>query len=289
MTTFATPGPIAATVEVGGARVRVTATDRPDTVVRVEPLDPTSRSDAKVADKTKIEYSEGRLLVKTTVAGAKAGSVAITIDLPTGSALAAYLAHSTVDAEGEFGECQLHMASGQARLDRLDALQGSIASGEVTINHITGGTKIDGGAFTLKLSRLDGAGKVTTSGGQAWIGEARTDLELEGASCDFTVDRADGNLTASTARGTVRIAAMTNGRAKLMTGSGDIEIGIGQGTAASLDLNSDRGAVHTFVNPTAEPGPGDAKVSVYARTRHGDITIQRAVAEAHEASVTSTN
>ena len=36
MTTFATPGPIAATVEVAGAQVRVTASDRADTVVLVE-------------------------------------------------------------------------------------------------------------------------------------------------------------------------------------------------------------------------------------------------------------
>jgi hypothetical protein len=33
MPTFATPGPIAATVVVGGAQVRVTASDRTDTVV----------------------------------------------------------------------------------------------------------------------------------------------------------------------------------------------------------------------------------------------------------------
>jgi len=38
MPTFATPGPIAATVEVAGAQVRVSASDRTDTVVLVEPI-----------------------------------------------------------------------------------------------------------------------------------------------------------------------------------------------------------------------------------------------------------
>jgi hypothetical protein len=37
MPTFDTPGPIAATVVVAGAQVRVTASDRTDTVVLVEP------------------------------------------------------------------------------------------------------------------------------------------------------------------------------------------------------------------------------------------------------------
>jgi hypothetical protein len=53
MPTFATPGPIAATVVVAGAQVRVTASDRTDTVVLVEPIDQASKKDIKVAGKTK--------------------------------------------------------------------------------------------------------------------------------------------------------------------------------------------------------------------------------------------
>src|SRR6202034_2126337 len=78
MPTFDTPGPIAATVVVAGARVRVTASDRTDTVVLVEPIDQASPSDIKVAGKTKVDFAGGQLSVKTTVSGGKNGSVAIT-------------------------------------------------------------------------------------------------------------------------------------------------------------------------------------------------------------------
>ena len=138
MPTFATPGPIAATVQVAGAQVRVTASDRTDTVVLVEPINEASRSDVKVANKTKVDFAGGQLSVKTTVSGDKNGSVAITIDLPAGSSLVAYLAHSGVQADGSFGECELHMASGRVQLDRIDALQANIAAGEVAIGHIAG-------------------------------------------------------------------------------------------------------------------------------------------------------
>jgi hypothetical protein len=47
MPTFDTPGPIAATVVVGGAQVQVTASDRTDTVVLVEPIDKASRYRSK--------------------------------------------------------------------------------------------------------------------------------------------------------------------------------------------------------------------------------------------------
>ena len=113
MPTFATPGPIAATVEVAGARVRATASDRTDTVVLVEPINEASRSDVKVASKTKVDFTGGQLSVKTTTPGDKNGSVAITIDLPAGSSLAVYLAHSSVHVDGPVGQCELHLASGQ--------------------------------------------------------------------------------------------------------------------------------------------------------------------------------
>jgi Putative adhesin len=274
MPTFATPGPIAATVEVAGARVRVTASDRTDTVVLVEPINEASRPDVKVASKTKVDLAGDHLSVKTTTPGDKSGSVAITIDLPAGSSLAAYLAHSSVEADGPVGQCELHLASGQVQLDRIDALQANIASGEVAIGHIAGRANVDGGAFTLRIGEVKGT--VGLSGGQAWIGHALADLDLSSGSGNFDIGRAGGNITATTASGAVRIGRMTHGQAKLINGSGNIEVGIGEGTAASIDANSERGAVHDFVSPQGNPGPPDHQVMVHARTRHGDITIQRA-------------
>ena len=276
MPTFATPAPIAATVQVAGAQVRVTASDRTDTVVLVEPINEASRSDVKVANKTKVDFAGDRLSVKTTTPGDKNGSVAITIDLPAGSSLAADLAHSSVQVDGPVGQCELHLASGQVQLDRIDALQASIASGEVVIGHIAGRANIDGGAFAMRIGEVKGAAGLSSSGGQAWIGHASADLDLSSGSGDFDIDRADGSITATTASGAIRIGRMTHGQAKLMNGSGNIEVGISEGTAASIDVSSERGAVHNFVSSQGNSDPTDDKVMVHARTRHGDIIIQRA-------------
>jgi Putative adhesin len=239
MPAFTTPEPIAATVEVAGARVRVTASDRTDSVVLVEPIDAASRLDVRVASKTKVDFADGRLSVKTTTSGDKSGSVAITIDLPAGSSLAAHLAYSSVQADGPLGPCELQLASGQVQLDRIDALQANIASGEVTVGHIAGRATVDS------------------------------------ASGDFEVGRADGSVTATTASGAIRIGRMARGQARLKNGSGNIEVGISEGAAASVDASSERGAVHDFVSSAGQPDPSDDKVMVHARTRHGDIIIQR--------------
>jgi len=277
MPTFDTPGPIAATVVVAGARVRVTASDRTDTVVLVEPIDTASKKDVTVASKTKVDFAGGQLSVKTTVSGDKNGSVVITIDLPAGSSLVAYLAHSRVHADGSFGECELHMASGQVQLDRISALQANIAAGEVTIGHIAERATIDGGAFAMRISEVKDTVKLTSSGaGQTWIGHASADLDLSSGHGGFDIDRADGSVTAKTADGAIRIGRLTRGHAELLNRSGNIEVGISEGTAASVDANSERGLVRNSVPSQENPDTSDNQVTVHARTRYGDIIIQRA-------------
>ncbi|SCF26611.1 Putative adhesin [Micromonospora purpureochromogenes] len=275
MPTFTTPGPIVATVVVAGAQVRVTASDRTDTLVLVEPIDKASRSDVKVADKTKVDFTGDQLSVKTTASGDKNGSVAITIDLPAGSSLVAYLAHSDVHADGSLGECELHMAAGRVQLDRINALQANIAAGEVTIGHIAARATIDGSTFTLRISEVEDTVKLSNSGGQIWIGHASADLDLTSGSGGFDIDRADGSVTARTGDGAIRIGRLTRGRAELSNHSGNIEVGISEGTAVTVDANSKRGSVRNSVPPQENPGTSDDKVTVHARTRHGDITIQR--------------
>ncbi len=276
MATFDTPGPIAATVVVAGAQVRVTASDRTDTVVLVEPIDKASKKDAKVASRTKVDFAGGQLSVKTTVSGDKNGSVVINIELPAGSSLVAYLAHSTVHADGSVGECELHLASGRLQLDRINALQANIAAGEVTIGRIAERANIDGAAFAMRISEVKDTVKLSNSGGQTWIGHASADLDLSSGSGGFDIDRADGSVTAKTGDGNIRIGRLTRGQAELTNGSGNIEVGIGEGTAAKVDANSERGSVRNSVPAQENPDPSDNKVTVHARTRHGDIIIQRA-------------
>ena len=276
MPTFDTPGPIAATVVVAGAQVRVTASDRTDTVVLVEPIDKASQSDVKVANKTKVDFAGGQLSVKTTVSGDKNGSVVITIDLPAGSSLVAYLAHSSVHADGSFGECELHMASGRVQLDRINALQANIAGGEVAIGHIAGRANVEGKTVAMRISEIEGTVRLMTSAGQTWIGHASADLELSSGHGGFDIDRADGSVTAKTGDGAIRIGRFTRGQAELLNRSGNIEVGISEGTAARVDANSKRGSVRNSVPSQENPDASDNKVRVHARTRHGDIVIQRA-------------
>lgn len=276
MPSFTTPGPITATVVVAGARVRVTASDRTDTAVLVEPVDRTNRSDVEVADKTEVDFTGGQLSVKTTASGHENGSVAITIDLPAGSGLVTYLARSSVHADGSFGECELHTASSRVELDRVGALRANISAGEVAVGHVAGRVDIDGSVVATRIEEVEGAVRLSSSGGQTWIGHASADLDLSSGSGGFDVDRADGGVTAKTGSGAIRIGRLTRGQAELSNRSGDIEVGISEGVAATVDADSKRGSVRNSVAARQDPGAFDDKVAVHARTRHGDIIVRRA-------------
>jgi hypothetical protein len=61
MTTFDTPNPISVSVTLLAGDVRIAASDRNDTAVVVTPTDSSNESDVKVAEQTRVEYSNGAL------------------------------------------------------------------------------------------------------------------------------------------------------------------------------------------------------------------------------------
>jgi hypothetical protein len=276
MSVFTTPEPITATLTTAGARVRVVASERPDTVVRVEPVDSANSSDVKVAEKTKIAFSAGELSVKTTKSGAKDGSVAITVELPAGSRLVLGTAWTDVHAEGPLGDCKIDMSSGRVQLDRVAALWGNLAAGEVAVGHVGGTVEIEGGAAGVRIGDVEGVVRYAGSSGKVWLGHARSDVEFGGSGGSFDIDQADGNVIAKAAGCPIRIGRMTRGQAELMNASGGIEVGIAEGTAAWVDADSTKGAVRNSL--PAQDNPAGSDVKVHARTRLDDIVIHRATA-----------
>lgn len=278
MTQFATPKPITATLTTGGARVRVAASERSDTVVLVEPINSANKSDVKVAENTKVDFAAGQLSIETTKSGDKNGSIAITIELPVGSRLVLNTAWTDVHAEGPLGDCELNVASGQVQLDHVAALRANLSAGEVAVGHVAGTADIEGGAAGVRIGEVTGVVRYQGSTGKVWIGHALSDVDLGGGSGGgFDIDHAEGGVIAKAGNCPIRIGRITRGQAELMNAAGGIEIGVSENTAASVDAKSTKGAVRNSL-PTHDPAEVDDKVTIYARTRLDDIVIHRAAA-----------
>jgi DUF4097 and DUF4098 domain-containing protein YvlB len=112
-----------------------------------------------------------------------------------------------------------------------------------------------------------------------WIGAISGELRASVGNGDIQVDRAGTGVTASTARGDVRINGLTRGTATLSAAVGTIEVGIDAGTAADLDVHTSFGRVRNELTGTDRPAPTEGTVAVQARTSYGDIVIRRSYAD----------
>jgi DUF4097 and DUF4098 domain-containing protein YvlB len=279
MPVFDTPEPINATVDVVVGDVRVTATERPDTVVEVRPSNPGTDRDVQAAAETRIEYADGQLLIKAPrqqILGlfGKQGSIDVEVLLPTGSQFRGEAAVATFRCTGRLGECRIKNSTGDIHLESTGPLDASTPSGTIVVRSVTGTATINGSG-EVRVDRIDGNAVLKNTNGDSRIGEITGDLKARAANGDILVGLAGADVTASSANGDVRIGEVTTGTVSVKTSNGELEVGIPAGTAAYLDLHTSFGTMHNRLDATAAPGQGERTVEIRARNSYGDIIVRR--------------
>ncbi|GFG49731.1 hypothetical protein CQY20_24955 [Mycolicibacterium agri] len=264
MPTFATPQPITAVVEIVSGSVQMTAADRDDTVVQVRPRDPNRASDVRAAEKTRVEFRNGTLTVAaSTRLISLGGAVNVDIELPSRSRLDVSSVSARLQADGAFGDCRYAAASGAA-----------------TIEAITGNLKSDSTSGGISVDVLTGDAAVSTASGDVTIGQLTGEARFRASSGSLSVRRLRGAVHAQTASGDVTVAAAVNGEVSVQTGSGEVEVGIEEGTAARLELRTHSGTVRNDLQPTDGPGQAEETLAVKVLTASGNITARRATVAA---------
>lgn len=278
MPTFATPNPITVTLDLGVADLRIIASDRTDTIVEVRPRNESKAADIKAAERTDVEYSNGRLLVKAPKQRSLFGrseSLDVTIELPADSHLYGNAAVGALRVEGQLGECTFKTAAGAISLDQTGTLNLNTGIGNVTVNRAVGHATITTGSGSVRIREIDGPAAIKNSNGDTTIGEVTGELRLNAANGPISVDRTHASVTAKTANGNIRIGEVVRGSILLESAYGELDVGIREGTTAWLDVNTRDGRVRNSLQAHDGPQASDETVEVRARTSFGDITIHR--------------
>jgi hypothetical protein len=280
MPAFDTPDPITADIQIYLGQVRVHASDRADTVVEVRPSDPSSEASVQAAERTIVEFSAGRLLVKDPKPKALRyllpwrGSIDVTIELPAGSRVETQGAADLI-AIGPLGQTVLHSSYGDQRLEETGPLEVKASNGDISVDRVTGPAEVTTSTGAIRIGTIDGPGTLKASTGAITLGEATGDLQLKTAHGDITVGRVLADLTAKTAHGGIRIDTAVSGTMHLETGYGKVGVGIAEGTAAWLDLHSKNGVVRNALDAAEGPETTDTVVEVHVNTNWGDVDIHR--------------
>ena len=280
MSHFETPQPISVVLELRVADVRVAAGERADTIVQVRPSDSSRRDDVTAAEQTRVEYAEGRLLVKAPrrlrewSPRSDGGSIDVEIELPAGSDLIGHTVAGGFRCTGSLGRCELKSSAGEISVDQAARVKLATA-GDIRLERATGDAELTTAAGDVRAGEIEGSAVIKNSNGDTLIGEVGGDLRVKAANGDIVVERSDGSVTAKTANGRIRVGGIHSGSVVAETARGDIEVGIAGGVAAWLDLDTGYGHVRNGLDATEGPGSADEQVEVRARTGFGNITIRR--------------
>lgn len=284
MPTFDTPEPIFVTVEVGVGDIRITARDRTDTVVDVRPSDPAKKGDVSAAEQTRVEFASGRLLVKapkgwrqwTPRGGGE--SIDVQIELPSGSHVRGDAGVAALRCSGRIGDCRYRTGVGDIRLDEAGRVELKTGAGDITLNRVEGTAEVTTGSGAIGIASIDGTAVVKNGNGDTWIGEVAGDARVNAANGTISIDLAHAGAAAKTANGHVRLGEVERGTVVAQSALGTVEVGVRDGVAAWLDLDTKFGSVQNDLDAAERPEPGEDVVEVHARTSMGDITVHRSLA-----------
>jgi DUF4097 and DUF4098 domain-containing protein YvlB len=215
MTNFTTPEPIAAVLDFPAGRLQLVASDQGETSVEIRPADASKKRDVQAAEEAEVSYADGVLTVLVKAKNqyfGPSGSVAVTVQLPTGSSVEVKAASAELKAVGRYGEFTVESSHGAIDLEDVANARVITSAGDIAIG------------------RLRGPAQIRTSAGDIRIAEAaRGDVVLRTDAGAIEIIAAAGTsatLDAGTASGRISNSLKNNGSAELnikaTTSVGDI-------------------------------------------------------------------
>lgn len=266
METFDTTGPLRVTVENPCGAVDVATHDAPRAEVDVQPMrnDDATR---EAVEKTRVELTQnGELRVEVPkrhgVFFGREPEIRITLRVPHDSSLAFHTASADVTATGTLDEVRGKTASGDVKVADAETVRVESASGD------------------LRADGVRGDADLSTASGDVRIGHVGGRLVARAVSGDVHVASAESGATASAVSGDIDLDRVARGDVSIRSVSGDVSVGIAEGTRVRVDVTTVTGDLRSDVDLGDAPGDGDGGplVTVSGKTVSGDVRIIRAAA-----------
>jgi DUF4097 and DUF4098 domain-containing protein YvlB len=287
LSNFNTPSPIAVTLDLYVADVRFAVSDRADTIVEVRPSNPNKAADIKAAENTRVEYDDATRTLNivsrkprnrfVNFSSKRPESIDIAIQPPTDSDVRGEADLGDFQSDGALGTVVLKTDVGAIRLAETGPLNLRVGVGEVTVEGVSGSAEVHGSSSDIRIGAVDGTADVSTSNGKVRVGVVTGAANIKASNGSVSVDRALSDITAASSNGEVRIGEVVRGKVSATSKNGRVEVGVREGSAAWLELNTDVGRVYNELASSDAPEVGEPvdKVEVHASTKLGDVTIRR--------------
>ena len=265
---FETPGNVTLDLSIPEGRIEIETVD--GTTTEVE-LDARGNEDEvrQTLDDVRIEHREtGKghevavdLRDRRRFGFGRKVEVRLSIHAPHGAHVRTECASADIYGRGRYGSLDAKTASGDVEFDDVEGdarLRG--ASGDIEVRSIGGDASVNSASGDVELDRVGGRADVKTASG------------------DVVVGNAAGEVSVATASGDQRIESVRQGSVSLQSASGDIEVGIRQGSNVWVDARAMSGDTRSELELGDAPPDDDdaALVELRAASMSGDVTVRRA-------------
>jgi DUF4097 and DUF4098 domain-containing protein YvlB len=166
---------------------------------------------------------------------------------------------------------------------RWSTVQVSAASADVYLDEVSGDASVKAASGELTVNRVGGSLRISSSSGDLRVGDVSGDVKADTASGEIKIGRVGGSLQGASASGDVEVGAVSRGRTRLKTASGDVTVGVTPGTGVWLDLDTASGSTTSDLAMSDDVVPG-ATLELRVRTASGDIDVHRAMGELRAAA-----
>ncbi|MEU0878927.1 DUF4097 family beta strand repeat-containing protein [Lentzea sp. NPDC005914] len=207
----------------------------------------------------RVELLGNRLRIESSKAlPLRAVPLSVVVTAPVGSHVTSRTGAADVFVTGGAGRLDLNTGTGSVSADRATGeAKINSGAGTVRLGTMLAGLKAKTGSGDVEVSSVGGSSTLITGTGDVWLGAVQSDVMVRTGSGDLTV--------ADAAAGEVHLA----------TGSGNIRVGIRQGTLARIDLVSTSGNARSDFDVSSAP-LGDAALTVTGRTGSGNALVTAA-------------
>ncbi|MET8756985.1 DUF4097 family beta strand repeat-containing protein [Lentzea sp. NPDC004782] len=207
----------------------------------------------------RVELLGNRLRIESSKAlPLRAAPLSVVVTAPVGSNVTSRTGAADVIVTGGAGRLDLNTGTGSVSADRATGeAKVNSGAGTVRLGTMLAGLKAKTGSGDVEVSSVGGNSTLITGTGDVWLGAVQSDVMVRTGSGDLTV------------------ADAASGEIQLATGSGNIRVGIRQGTLARIDLVSTSGNARSDFDVSSEP-LGEASLTVTGRTGSGTALVTAA-------------
>jgi DUF4097 and DUF4098 domain-containing protein YvlB len=281
MTTFPTPVPPRLVIQFGAGTVAIDTSERTDTEVV---LTPGGGAEAKkLAAATVIDQRGDEIVVAVPKHGGswlgRTPQLHLVVRAPHDTGLSVSTASADVEARGRFSTTTGDSGSGAIMIgDVIGDARVKTGSGDIEVDLVDGDLDARSGSGDVRIGRVTGSASAKTGSGDVAVGEGGRSLTAKTGSGDVSIEAAAEEIGVRTGSGNVHLTCVRRGEVQVTAASGDIRLGVADGTAAWLDVRSLTGRVDNDLDAADAPGETDERVRLRLETVSGSIDLYRSVA-----------